>query len=67
MYGHFKTDLAGIVVEALRPVQEKYEKLMTDKGELERIIAANRERAIARAEGTLRSVYDKLGLVPAKR
>lgn len=63
MYGHFKTDLAAIVVEALRPVQEKYNHLMTDKGELEKIIKTNKERAIARAEQTLNSVYDKLGLV----
>jgi tryptophanyl-tRNA synthetase len=63
MYGHFKTDLAGIVVDSLKPVQEKYNLLMSDKAELEKIILTNKQRAIARAEVTLKSVYEKLGLV----
>ncbi len=62
MYGHFKGDLAQIVVEALKPVQEKYATLMNDRGELEKIMRANKERAEQRANATLKSVYEKIGL-----
>ena len=63
MYGHFKGDLAGIVVETLKPVQERHAQLMSDKGELERILKVNRDRAAERANKTLRDVYDRIGLV----
>lgn len=62
MYGHFKTDLAQIVVEALKPVQEKYAMYMNDRAELEKIILANKARAEERANRTLKSVYEKIGL-----
>lgn len=62
MYGHFKTDLAQIVVEALKPVQDKYNLLMSDKAELERIILSGKERAQERAQQTLKAVYEKIGL-----
>lgn len=63
MYGHFKTDLAQIVCEALKPAQDKYAQLMSDKGELERILKVNRDRAADKAAQTRRAVYDKIGLV----
>ncbi len=63
MYGHFKGDLAQIVVDTLKPVQDRYNQLMTDKGELERILRTNRDRAAARADQTRKAVYEKLGLV----
>jgi tryptophanyl-tRNA synthetase len=62
MYGHFKTDLAQIVVEALKPVQDKYAMYMNDRAELEKIILANKARAEERANRTLKSVYEKIGL-----
>lgn len=62
MYGHFKTDLAQIVVEALKPVQDKYNLLMSDKAELERIMLSGKERAQERAQKTLKAVYEKIGL-----
>lgn len=62
MYGHFKTDLAQIVVEALKPVQEKYNMYMSDRGELEKIISMNKIRAEERANKTLKEVYAKIGL-----
>lgn len=63
MYGHFKGDVASLVVETLRPVQEKYNQLMTDKGELERIIRINRDRAADKASSTLKAAYHNIGLV----
>lgn len=62
MYGHFKTDLAQIVVDALKPVQDKYDQLMKDRGELERLLIKNRDRAIAKTAPTLKKAYDNIGL-----
>jgi tryptophanyl-tRNA synthetase len=63
MYGHFKTDLAQLVVETLAPVQEKYNQLMNDRGQLLQILKTNQARAEEKAQVTLRSVYEKVGLV----
>lgn len=62
MYGHFKGDLAQIVIEKLTPVQEKYNTYMNDRGELEKIMRANKARAEERANTTLKAVYEKIGL-----
>jgi hypothetical protein len=35
---------------------------MNDKGELEKVILANKARAEERANRTLKSVYEKIGL-----
>ena len=63
MYGHFKGDLAQVVIEAVRPVQEKYEHLMKDKGELTRLLQLGKERAEVKARATLKKAYENLGLV----
>lgn len=63
MYGHFKTDLAEIVVQTLSPVQEKYNQLMADPAQLLQILKNNQARANEKAQITLRSVYQKIGLV----
>jgi tryptophanyl-tRNA synthetase len=63
MYGHFKTDLAEIVVQTLSPVQEKYNQLMADPAQLLQILKNNQARAAEKAQVTLRSVYQKIGLV----
>lgn len=63
MYGHFKTDLAEIVVQTLAPVQDTYNQLMADKAQLMKILNTNKQRAEEKAQKTLRSVYDKIGLI----
>ena len=64
MYGHFKTDLAQVVIDTLSPVQEKYNQLMADKGHLLEIMKINQARAQAKAQTTLRRVYESVGLLP---
>jgi tryptophanyl-tRNA synthetase len=64
MYGHLKFDLAELVVETLKPVKEKYDYLMKDRGELDRLLKMGANRATARAVSTLKNVYEKVGLVP---
>ncbi|HEY8278529.1 MAG TPA: tryptophan--tRNA ligase [Bdellovibrionota bacterium] len=64
MYGHVKVELAGLVVEKLRPVREKYEQLMKDQSYLQSVMKKNGERAHQHAAQTLARVYDKLGFLP---
>lgn len=61
-YGQFKKDLVDVTIEALRPVQDRYHQ-MTDSGEIDAILKAGAEKASRYADGVLRRVKDKLGMV----
>lgn len=63
-YGAFKKAVAEAVIEGLRPIREKYEELMADKGYLESVIKDGAARAKDIASQTLKEVYDRIGLVP---
>ncbi|CAH2212808.1 tryptophan--tRNA ligase [Tepidibacter aestuarii] len=65
-YGQFKEDTAEVIVEALRPVREKYNDLLNNKDYLEKIYAEGANKAEQNARKTLRKVYKKVGLVPRK-
>lgn len=67
MYGHLKVDLAEIVVQALSPAREKYLDLMKNKDYLDTLMSEGAQRAEARAEVTLKKVYEQTGLVLRKR
>ena len=62
-YGDFKIAVGEAVVDALRPVQEKYAIYMADKAELERIMKEGAEKASHIAFRTLRKVKKKIGFV----
>lgn len=62
-YGHFKTELAEVVVEFLRPFQEKAKSFEDD--ELRDILRNGAEKARAIARQTLQDVYAKMGIVGA--
>ena len=66
MYSHFKADLGELVVETLRPVQEKYTQLMDDKGYLEMVLKAGADKSFIHARKTLSKVYRKVGFLPKK-
>lgn len=59
-YGPFKKDLAEVVVEGLRPVQERYQQLI-NSDELPAILADGAKRAAQLSASTLQEVKDKLG------
>lgn len=61
-YGQFKKDLVEVTVEALRPVQEKYQQI-TESGEIDAILKAGAGKAAGYANTVLRRVKDKLGMV----
>ena len=62
-YATFKTRVGEAVVEALRPVREKYEALRRDDNALVEIMKSGAEKAERTARKTLEKVYKKIGFV----
>lgn len=62
MYGHLKVDLAEIVVEALRPLRERYEDIMQDPATIDAMLKRGADKVRPIAEATLRDVYQRMGL-----
>lgn len=61
-YGEFKNDLADIIIDFLKPIQDKYFKLMGDSAVLKKILISGSERLAPIAQKTLREVKEKIGL-----
>jgi len=62
-YGDLKRDVAEAVVETFAPVRERTLELLDDPAELDRLLAANADRAAEIAERTIATVYDRIGFV----
>jgi tryptophanyl-tRNA synthetase len=63
-YGPLKSDAGEAVVEMLKPIQARYQELMTDRAELARLLHLGAERAGAVAKATLARAYEHIGLLP---
>jgi tryptophanyl-tRNA synthetase len=61
-YAALKKELGEIVVEALRPLQSRYQKLVAEPTELESLLAEGAARARPLAEKTLKLVKERVGL-----
>lgn len=59
-YGHFKTELAEVTVEFLRPFQERVKDY--DDESLKNILATGAEKARCIASETLKTVYERMGI-----
>lgn len=59
-YGPFKKDLAEVVVEGLRPIQQRYHELLKS-GDLPSILREGAQRATEKSAATLADVQSKLG------
>jgi tryptophanyl-tRNA synthetase len=66
-YGTLKKALAEVIAETLGPIRSRTLELLDDPAELDRLLAANADRANAVAEETLATVYDRVGLLPRRR
>ncbi|MCS5716491.1 tryptophan--tRNA ligase [Herbiconiux sp. CPCC 205716] len=66
-YGTLKKALAEIVVGTVEPIRARTLELMDDPAELDRILAANADRADEVASATLATVYDRVGFLPRRR
>jgi tryptophanyl-tRNA synthetase len=60
-WGQFKPLLTETMIEALKPVQQKYQAVMEDKGYLESVLREGREKAGAIANATLLRVKAAMG------
>lgn len=63
MYGHLKGDVADAVVSLIEPVQARFKELRSDRAQLDAIMRDGADKARARAEATLKKVYEVLGFV----
>ncbi|MEL7301925.1 MAG: tryptophan--tRNA ligase [Pseudomonadota bacterium] len=62
-FGSFKPALADLAVETMGPIGKEMDRLMSDTGEIDRMLASGAERARAIAEPILAKTYDILGMV----
>jgi tryptophanyl-tRNA synthetase len=62
-YGAFKQDAADAVVALFEPIQQRYEELRADEGELRRMLAEGADKARAVAAPTLETMYGRMGFV----
>ncbi|MDR6124557.1 tryptophanyl-tRNA synthetase [Bacillus sp. SLBN-46] len=60
-YGDFKGDLADVVVNVFKPIQEKYYNLM-ESSELDEILDRGAEKANLVANKTLKKMENAMGL-----
>lgn len=66
-YGDLKKELADVVVAFLEPFQAHVHEYLDDPAQLDAVLAEGAERARAIAGATLDRVYDRIGLLPARR
>jgi tryptophanyl-tRNA synthetase len=60
-WGQFKPLLTETMIESLKPIQDKYQAVIDDKGYLESVLRQGREKAEAIANATLLKVKTALG------
>ncbi|MGB3297182.1 MAG: tryptophan--tRNA ligase [Phormidesmis sp.] len=64
-WGQFKPLLAETTVAALRPIQQKYNELMSDRTYLQQVLAGGKQKAQAVAAPTLAKVKAAIGFASA--
>ncbi len=62
-YGQFKGAVAEAVVEYLRPTRERYEELMADPGEVDRLLSLGADTAAGMADVVLGRAMNAAGLL----
>lgn len=62
-YGDFKKAVGECVVEALKPIQQRYHELMKDEGYLVTLMKEGAQKASNVATQTLKKVYERIGLI----
>ncbi|MCF0094723.1 tryptophan--tRNA ligase [Micromonospora sp. NPDC049114] len=66
-YGDLKKELAEVVAEFVRPIQERTRTYLDDPAQLDKLLAAGAEKARSVAGTTLRSAYERIGFFPPVR
>ena len=66
-YGDLKKGVAAAVIDGIRPIRERYNELMADPAELDRLLARGAEKARAVAEPKVVEIKEKMGFgVPSE-
>ncbi len=66
-YGDFKMGVAEVVIDELRPLQERYQELAKNKDYIDQIIKKNAQTASYMGNKTLRKAQRKVGFAPVIR
>jgi tryptophanyl-tRNA synthetase len=66
-YGDLKKDLAEVVLEFVRPIQERTRAFLDDPTQLDKLLAVGAEKARAVSAVTLQTAYDRVGFLPPAR
>lgn len=61
-YAVLKKELSELIIETLKPLQSRYRELRADPALIENLLTEGTERIRARAEKTLATVKEKIGL-----
>ncbi|KAF9264084.1 Nucleotidylyl transferase [Marasmius fiardii PR-910] len=61
-HGVLKRDVTGALEEMLRGPREEFERLKSERGYLEEVARAGREKAMGKAEETMKEVRRRIGL-----
>jgi tryptophanyl-tRNA synthetase len=65
-YGDLKKDLAEVLADWVRPIQQRTRGYLDDPAELDKVLAIGADKARAVASDTLRAAYERIGfLAPA--
>lgn len=62
-YGDLKKETAEVVVEGLRPIRERYQELIADPAELDRLLAKGADKAREVAGKKMDEVKEKVGFI----
>ncbi|MDY3126525.1 MAG: tryptophan--tRNA ligase [Corynebacterium sp.] len=66
-YGQLKVDTADALEAFVTPLKARFDELMADRGEIERILATGADKATEIATPLLEKVYDRVGFLPARK
>ena len=66
-YGELKKDTAEALEAFTTPLKARYEEFMSDRAQLEKILANGAERARYEAHKTLRKVHKTIGFLPESK
>lgn len=61
LYGALKREVADVIIEALKPIQERYNNYVQDPAMLDTILKQSAERATERSAPTLNLVMERVG------
>ena len=62
-YGELKREVAEVVIDTLRPIQQRYKAFMDDPATLDAMLQSGAEAARQRAAPMLRTVKERVGLL----